>query len=237
MNFLKRNLNTILVIAGVWIVLFSADGLMRRSLTTKDYACQFIEHQIEQGRCEPTDDINSLYEQNRTKGYIKSFSQLLLGLIVLTIGMTRIIVINHVKFSRDEYRNLLIQMLYWILFIYGIGILAKGSWSNMDACGIDWIYLFSVSASVGFYGGYYMNHLSSEIKSINRNFIKLLFIISFFGGLLSYFPISIISGINSGNFKPFLSIQFVLAIGFFCFISFIHVFIGFALARTLRRIK
>ena len=230
---MKRYLNISLVIVGAWILLFSAKGLINRSLTTKEHACKMIKYEIEQKKCAPTNDLDGLYEQRRINGFIKSSIQLLIGLIILSFGTYRIVIKNNIRFSMKGVLDIIIHVLYWILFVYCIGILVRSSWGNMDSCGITWVYLFLLSASIGFYGGYYINYIYTEIKIINLRFIKWLFVFSFFGGLLSYFPL----GISSGNFKPIFSIQFMLAVGFFCFISFIHVFIGFLITKSLRRLN
>ena len=234
---MKRYLNISLVIVGAWILLFSAKGLIHRSLITKEHECKMIEYEIDQGKCAPTNDLEGLYEQRKIKGFIKLSIQLLIGLLILSFGTYRIIIKNNIRFSMKGIFEIVIHVIYWILFVYGIGILVRSSWGNMDSCGITWIYLFLLAASIGFYGGYYINNIDSVIKIINVRVIKWLFIFSFFGGLLSYFPLEISSGISSGNFKPIFSIQSVLVNGFFCFISFIHVFIGFLITKNLRRLK
>lgn len=229
-------LSICLIVLGAFVILNSTRTFVGRFITSKEVSCERIKHQIQEGVYSNTIDLEKLYIEKRIGGLRDSIIQFGLGLILLLVGIIWLYNQNSLTFSwKPRIFEIGLNLLYWFGFALIIGFLVSGGGKRFTSCTIDWIYIFLVAGLTGYYSSYF--YVYNQLKKDNRWTVTFSYglLFSLIGCILSYFPFGLYSSIASGNYKPLFSIQMILVLGFFAFISFIHVYIGLIIKRIIMK--
>lgn len=227
-------LSICLIVLGIIVILNSTRAFVGRFITSKEMSCERIKQQIQEGEYSNTIDIEKLYIEKRVSGLRNSIIQFGLGLVLLLAGIFWINKQNSLTLSwKSKIFEIGINLLYWLVFVFIIGFLVSSGGRRFVSCSIDWIYIFLVAGLTGYYSGYVFIYNRLKINNKWPMTLGYVVLFSLIGCFLSYLPIGIYSSITSGHYKPLFSFQMILALGFFAFISFIHVFIGLIIKRII----
>lgn len=204
-----------LLILGVYFFLLIGIFNSSSLFMSKTEACRRIEFRAKKENKSDV-DIDSIYHAKRKKILSSATIKTSIGILLISFGL-----FLHKKSTNISLLSCGLQIGYWILFSATALYITTEGFTNFITCDFTWLFLFLTAGLTGFYFGY--GQLTISQASFLRS-VPLILLVSGIGGMASYGPL-VFNQVFAVPLRNLLAAS--LPIGFFSFIAFIDIFLGY----------